>query len=253
MSSHTPLEDNESRVTDSSDSSNDATRATAADASVGDVVGTSALDDAEPAGGKRAENRRRRVQQIVAAAQRLFLERGVEAVTIDEIVAEAGIAKGSFYRYFRDKTDLVERMFQPMQGAIEAATTWAEPALGASTSFSELATVYIGLTLRLVPALVEEKALVMIYLQESRAPAVGARAPIRRLATLIDAKALALTHVARAQGMLRDISPEVSSRTVVGAVERLIAAHLDGEPGFEDPAAIGTALVSTILDGLRPD
>src|SRR5262245_48909942 len=54
-----------------------------------------------PVGGKRDENRRRRTEEIAAAAQRLFLARGVLGVTIDDIVREAAVAKGSFYRYFR--------------------------------------------------------------------------------------------------------------------------------------------------------
>ena len=36
----------------------------------------------------------------------LFLERGIETVTIDEITREAGVAKGSFYRYFDDKKQI---------------------------------------------------------------------------------------------------------------------------------------------------
>ena len=38
---------------------------------------------------------------------RAFLERGIESVSIDDITREAGVAKGSFYRYFADKDALV--------------------------------------------------------------------------------------------------------------------------------------------------
>ena len=37
-----------------------------------------------------------------------------EAVTIDEVAREAGMAKGNFYRYFRDKADLVEAVIEPV-------------------------------------------------------------------------------------------------------------------------------------------
>jgi AcrR family transcriptional regulator len=41
------------------------------------------------------------------AAARLFIARGVDATTIDDIVASADVAKGTFYHYFPAKTDVV--------------------------------------------------------------------------------------------------------------------------------------------------
>ncbi|MCD8124978.1 MAG: TetR/AcrR family transcriptional regulator [Lachnospiraceae bacterium] len=45
--------------------------------------------------------------KIITAAEKLIKERGFENVTIDEIAAEAGVAKGSFYTYFKRKEDVV--------------------------------------------------------------------------------------------------------------------------------------------------
>ncbi|MCD8097382.1 MAG: TetR/AcrR family transcriptional regulator [Lachnospiraceae bacterium] len=45
--------------------------------------------------------------KIIAAAENLIKEQGFENVTIDEIAAEAGVAKGSFYTYFKRKEDVV--------------------------------------------------------------------------------------------------------------------------------------------------
>jgi AcrR family transcriptional regulator len=41
------------------------------------------------------------------AANELFLARGVDATTVDEICEKAGIAKGTFYLYFHRKEDLL--------------------------------------------------------------------------------------------------------------------------------------------------
>src|SRR5260370_1201921 len=50
-----------------------------------------------------AENRR----AIVAAASRLFRERGVEAVGLSELMKHAGFTQGGFYNHFESKADLV--------------------------------------------------------------------------------------------------------------------------------------------------
>jgi TetR/AcrR family transcriptional repressor of nem operon len=50
-----------------------------------------------------AENRR----AIVAAATRLFRERGVEAVGLSELMKHAGFTQGGFYNHFKSKAALV--------------------------------------------------------------------------------------------------------------------------------------------------
>ncbi|GGI96491.1 TetR family transcriptional regulator [Streptomyces brasiliensis] len=44
---------------------------------------------------------------LVAAAFRLFLERGYEQTTVDDIVTLAGVGRRSFFRYFPSKEDVV--------------------------------------------------------------------------------------------------------------------------------------------------
>lgn len=46
-------------------------------------------------------------ERVLATASALFYERGVRAVGVDLVVAEAGVAKTSLYRHFRTKDDLV--------------------------------------------------------------------------------------------------------------------------------------------------
>lgn len=45
--------------------------------------------------------------RIIDAAWKLFREKGYENTTLDNILEEAGIAKGSFYYYFKGKGDLL--------------------------------------------------------------------------------------------------------------------------------------------------
>lgn len=51
-----------------------------------------------------------RLDELMAAAEKLFLEKGVEATTISDIVESAQVAKGTFYHYFSAKTDLLEAL-----------------------------------------------------------------------------------------------------------------------------------------------
>jgi AcrR family transcriptional regulator len=46
-------------------------------------------------------------QRLLDTATKLFYAEGIRAVGIDRIIAEAGIAKATFYNHFRSKDDLV--------------------------------------------------------------------------------------------------------------------------------------------------
>ncbi len=50
-------------------------------------------------------------QMIKKHALELFNEKGVQHTSINDIVREAGIAKGTFYLYFKNKDDLIEEVF----------------------------------------------------------------------------------------------------------------------------------------------
>lgn len=63
-----------------------------------------------------SERARRTQAQLLAAAQRVFVRDGYLNARVADIVAEAGCSHGSFYTYFRSKTDVFRVV---MQNALE--------------------------------------------------------------------------------------------------------------------------------------
>jgi AcrR family transcriptional regulator len=59
-----------------------------------------------------------REQAITASVNRLLSEKGFDAMTVDEVAAEVGIAKASLYKHFNSKEELAcAAMVQAMQKA----------------------------------------------------------------------------------------------------------------------------------------
>jgi AcrR family transcriptional regulator len=74
-----------------------------------------------------ADRKRRLVAgELRDAALMLLATRGFDAVTIDDIVAAAGLSRRTFFRYFSSKEDVVIR-FMADQGALIAAELAARP------------------------------------------------------------------------------------------------------------------------------
>lgn len=203
-------------------------------------------------GGKRERNRKRRLREIAEAGLALFLERGIAGPSIDDIVSRAAIAKGSFYRYFKDKEDLVAHILAPLSAGVRDAMARCQEAVAAARRHEDLEAPYRAMALALFPLFLEEQGALRLYLQEARGPARGATAPVRALAdTLVD-DAVALTEAAHSSGLLKPIHPRVSALISLGAIEKLLLAYLSGEQ-LGDPLAIPAALTACVLEGLRAD
>ena len=84
--------------------------------------------------GQHSQQGEARKAQIIAAAARVFAQKGFSGAVIAEIAAEAGIGKGTVYEYFNSKEDLFFAVFQWLSRKIASAATVKISALGGSAS-----------------------------------------------------------------------------------------------------------------------
>ena len=56
--------------------------------------------------GKVDENKKQKREALLNTAYELFTTKGTNATAISDIVRQAGVAKGTFYLYFKDKYDI---------------------------------------------------------------------------------------------------------------------------------------------------
>src|SRR6476660_4712317 len=78
---------------------------------------------------ERADAARNRAR-ILEAAGRLFAERGVEAVTMDEIAAAAGVGKGTLFRRFGDRAGLALALLEDAERDLQGLILRGPPPLG---------------------------------------------------------------------------------------------------------------------------
>lgn len=83
----------------------------------------------QPAIRERADAARNRLR-VLAAAERLFAERGVACVTMDDIAAAAGVGKGTLYRRFTDKGGLAVALLDERERELQAAMLSGPAPLG---------------------------------------------------------------------------------------------------------------------------
>ncbi len=155
-------------------------------------------------------------ERVVAAAERLFRERGVEAVRMDDIAAAAGVGKGTLYRGFADKSALVAAVLDGRERAFQERVLRGDPPLGPGVPAAERLEAFLV-------ALAAEVEATWPTLLVSENSTIGARYRIGSYAAY-------RLHVAV---LLREAAPELDADWHAEALLAPLAADLYGHQRAE--------------------
>lgn len=68
--------------------------------------------------GKVDDNKQQKLESLFKSAYDLFLTQGISKTSIHDIVQKAGVAKGTFYLYFKDKYEIRDRLIAKTAGRL---------------------------------------------------------------------------------------------------------------------------------------
>ena len=68
--------------------------------------------------GKAEDNKRLKRNTLLSKSYDLFTTKGITDTSISDIVNSAGVAKGTFYFYFKDKQDIIDHLIARKSEAI---------------------------------------------------------------------------------------------------------------------------------------
>jgi len=85
-----------------------------------------------------------RRREIIAAAGRCFARKGIQATTMREIFAEAGMSAGAVYNYFKTKDDLIAAGIKDSTDENVAALRSAKDADGETLGFRQLVEMFLS-------------------------------------------------------------------------------------------------------------
>jgi AcrR family transcriptional regulator len=98
---------------------------------------------------ERADARRNR-QRILDAAAALADERGLEAITMDEVASRAGVAKGTVFHRFGNRAGLAQALVDQGERELQEAVLEGPPPLGPGAAPEERLAAFLDALLDLV-------------------------------------------------------------------------------------------------------
>ena len=187
---------------------------------------------------------KRRRQEVMNVAARIFSEKGYEATSIQEIAEEVGILKGSLYYYIDTKEDL-------LFGVIKEAY---DSALGVIKELEQRE----GSALELIEALVRRHAEVFaatrlqssVFFREFRALSEERQKTIREAAVVYNRFVVAQIRRGQQSG---EIKPEINARlAAIGIIGMMNSMAFWYRPeGSATVAQIGAEFSQLVIGGLR--
>ena len=104
-----------------------------------------------------------REEEILAAAARIFREKGYHGASVRDIAESVGLLKGSLYHYIRSKEELLARLFEgALEDTIQELEKIAARDAAPPVRLREMVKAYVG-------AVTENLDAVSLYLREWRA------------------------------------------------------------------------------------
>ena len=160
------------------------------------------------ADGKSRPDRR---ADLLAAARTTLAEKGLEATTVSEIVARAGVAQGTFYLYFPSKMAIVTALTQEMNEHILAAVRTATLS---STSATEVVQAGVSATFQQIARY--KDILSIIHSPVASFPSLQEWeeqfGPYRRLVSEL------IQHWQAAGEIVASVNPEITARLIIGLI-----------------------------------
>jgi AcrR family transcriptional regulator len=81
---------------------------------------------------------------VLAAAAALFAEHGVDAVSMDQVAAAAGVGKGTLFRRFGDKSGLAVSLLDAREQELQEAILSGPPPLGPGADAADRLAAFTG-------------------------------------------------------------------------------------------------------------
>jgi AcrR family transcriptional regulator len=187
---------------------------------------------------------------MLKVARRIFAKKGYHATSIDDLIAAAGIARGTFYLYFQSKRAIFDELLDEVAQALATKVHRIDVSPGAPPPIEQLNEIVDAL----LGTLVENRDIARILLRE----AIGIDDDFdRKLAEFygrIERMIVRAIGNGQAMGLVRPCDATVVAHCILGAVKEVVLFAIVNQepvaPVLDDVRRMGREVIAFTLTGL---
>jgi TetR/AcrR family transcriptional regulator, fatty acid metabolism regulator protein len=170
--------------------------------------------------GLREQKKKAKLERLETEGLRIFSEEGFDRASVEQIAAAAGVARGTFYLYFKDKQGLFEALSNRWSLKVVVLLEDVERDLAEATSRQRCLEIYQMMGAGLAVIGLSNRSEILLALRESRRLGEAGEG-LRRLEVSLLDKVTGFTEEVVGRGLLELENPRLACTIVYGAVERL--------------------------------
>ena len=184
---------------------------------------------------------RERRAQILGHAARLFGDKGYHDTSIADIIAAAGVARGTFYLYFESKRGIFEELLSGLLAELHARIRTVETETGSPSARVQL----IDNIARVLQLFADERHMLSILLKGAAGVDKEFDAKLNEFyAEITELMESSLT-VGQEMGIVRPCDTRIAAVVALGVFKEVLRYLLEDE---ERAAADPTVLAAEVLD-----
>jgi AcrR family transcriptional regulator len=204
----------------------------------------------EKADGRVARAQRAREQRraaVLSVARRRFADKGYHATSIDDIIEDAGIARGTFYLYFESKRAIFDELLDELFTTLQSTVKRIEVGPNARPPVEQMdATVD-----RVMSTLLENREMARILLREAVGIDDEFDAKLEQFYGRIEALLVSAIQTGQQMRLVRGCNAEMVARCILGSAKELVHwAFVKRDPTELDLGHLGRELIAFTLKGL---
>jgi AcrR family transcriptional regulator len=191
-------------------------------------------------------NRALRIKQINYSARKVFSEKGYHATSVEDIIKEAGVSRGTFYKYYKSKREIFGQLLDSLTGALVMNIKRVDVSPGAPPIVDQM----VAIVERILTTLINNLDLTKILLREAVGIDPDFDAKLNEfydsILALIE---LSLKH-GQEMGVIRPCNVEIASYIVLGSIRQSMEVFLSSHSKRLSPEVLGRNLLDLIAGGL---
>ncbi len=191
-------------------------------------------------------NRTLRKRQINTSARKVFSEKGYHAATVEDIIREAGISRGTFYQYYKSKREVFGELLGSLTGALAMNIRRVDLSAEAPPVIDQM----LGNVERILTTLTGNLDLTSILLRG----AVGVDPDFDTNLNEFYNGMLALIQLSlrhgREMGIIRECNVEIASYMILGSVRQSMEVFVNSKKKRVSADVLGRNLLELMAGGL---
>lgn len=173
---------------------------------------------------KREEKRDRRKEEIKQAAIEIFADKGYHAAKVSDIVAEVGVAQGTFYLYYDGKNQIFEEILNDFLSLLLRTIANWEP--GSLDSREALGRELRRVGMRLTEIIDDRQKLASIYFKESMSTTPEFESLIRGFHEALTSMMTQFNKILHERDLIASADFQFLANMTIGMAERIIMEYV---------------------------